>query len=85
VSTRDPLLHYCSSAPFSEGGWGPRGDDHGGGCFVAGVEVEEVCAHGGLVGGADAPGVDAVDLWGRGLLLAGLGGLGEGVGFWWGW
>src|ERR1700679_2233204 len=38
------------------------GDDHGGGYFVVGVEVEELDAHGGSTGGANGFGVDADDL-----------------------
>jgi hypothetical protein len=32
--------------------WGLRGDDHGGGCLVVSVEVEEADAHGGAAASA---------------------------------
>jgi hypothetical protein len=53
------LESYCSSAPFSLGGFGFVGGYHGGGYFVglrpgfsvALFQVEELDAHGGAAGG----------------------------------
>jgi hypothetical protein len=42
--------------------WGLRGDYHGGGYLIVGVEVEEADAHCCSAGGADGFGVDADNL-----------------------
>jgi hypothetical protein len=56
-------MHYCRSVPSS--GWvlaSSGEDDHGGGYFVLGFEVEELDALGAAAGGADGFGADADDL-----------------------